>query len=186
MPASVLTCIRAHATFPTGGAFFCLASRPARYFRSPANARLQSILACNVAELEGLARNSPRFPAVREGRRSTKKRQSDVAVHHNLSGVACSPLSENRARACEWIPAINAIVPRGMPDHRRDDIKQGTFLLMLDGTAPDPRSAVREATRRYYKIHNKWRTCSLDTPIRGNDGLTYHDVMEDTEGEDDE
>jgi hypothetical protein len=74
-----------------------------------------------------------------------------------------------------------------MPD--RDDIRQNAFLAMFDGTAEDPKGAVKAAIKRYGRDHpGKWRSRSLDAPIPGKDGLTLHDVMaaESIEGEDDE
>jgi hypothetical protein len=144
-----------------------------RVIQEPGNTRLQIILACNVGELEELIRTSPhlitRGPAVREARRRISRSKSEVARP-------------------KWVAAINSIVAGFMPPDRRDDIKQGACLLMLEGATSDPRSAVKEASTHYNRLHGTWRNRSFDAPIWGTDGWTRHDVMasQDTEGEDDE
>jgi hypothetical protein len=149
--------------------------------------RLRRVLACNVAELEELIRRFPhlvtRGPAARQVR---IRRDADAVIVHNSGAAARPHLSEDRGQVGDWIAAINAIVPRGMPD--RDDVRQDAFLAMFDGTAPDPKSAVHAATKVYNRIHGKWGPRSLDAPIKGADGLTLYDVIATAggEGEDDE
>jgi hypothetical protein len=147
-----------------------------RCAKEPDNFALQRVLARNVAELERAAPPCSRtcVPAPRIIR---IRRDADAVAVLNLH-------TDRRTRACDSIATIDSMVPRGMVD--RDDARQDAFLAMFEGTAPDPRSAVRHAIKAYNR--RKWAPLSLDAPIPGHDGLTLHDVIaaEDLKGADDE
>lgn len=128
-----------------------------RLVREPANDAVRNLIARNVSEMEELIRSSPSLvtPVARKARPRGKPK----------------PI-ENPAGVCDWI-AINALVPRGMPD--RDEVQQAAYLAMLDGTAPDRKTAVGKAIKAYNQIHNKWRDSSIYAPANGFDGPTHLD-----------
>jgi hypothetical protein len=158
-----------------------------RCAKEPDNLALQRVLARNVGELEELLRNSPRsVTCPSAGRKVPMVREGDALSVLNRR-------ADRHARAGDGIAAIDAIVPRGMVD--RDDVKQDAFLAMFDGTAPDPKSAVKEAMKRYRLEHpSERRQLSFDAPLKGTDTLTLYDVTPAAEpdstgcieGEDDE
>jgi hypothetical protein len=133
----------------------------ARMAREPENGTLPSLLGRSVADLEAFIRSFPHLitpaPAARKPRPRTKSK----------------PIG-NPAGVCDWI-AINALVPRGMPD--RDEVQQDAYLAMLDGTAPDRKTAVGKAIKAYNHDHNKWRDSSIYAPARGFDGPTHLETI---------
>jgi len=153
-----------------------------RIFREPNNTALRSFLARNVAELGCLQTSSPhlfsRVPATRKLLRKSSGPESQ-ATRREPRGALCR----------DWLSAIDELVAGYMPPHRRDDIKQGARLLMLEGAVSDPKSAVTKASKRYDQLHGTRRLRSFDAPVWGDSAITLHDKIaapEYSEGEEDE
>jgi hypothetical protein len=133
----------------------------ARITREPDNGTLPSLLARSVADLEAFIRSSPHLTTPLPAASKARPRRKSKPIG-------------NPAGVCDWI-AINALVPRGMPDP--DEVQQAAYLALLDGTAPDPKTAVGQAIKAYNHDHNKWRDSSIYAPANGFDGPTHLDKI---------
>jgi hypothetical protein len=156
--------------------------------KEPHNPVPQRSLARNLAELEELIRSSPHLVTRGPATRRVRIRR-DAVVVPTLRAANWPYLAENGARGCEMLAAVNAIVPRGFPAHQRADIGQDALVAILEGTAVDPKSAVKEATKRYSRLYPpKFGPESLDAPLKGGEGLTLYDVTAraSEDGDDDE
>lgn len=77
-----------------------------------------------------------------------------------------------------WAEA-HAVVPRGLPDHVRDDLISELVLRRLEGGAPDFRTELRSVMKDHHAMMGTWRERSLDAVIPGTDGLRRVDLLTD-------
>jgi hypothetical protein len=76
--------------------------------------------------------------------------------------------------------AVNAAVPRGLPDFLRADICQDLIVAILSGDIKieDLRGSVREYTGKILKMHPiKYGDLSLDASIGDDDDRTFGDIL---------
>ncbi|MGQ3041431.1 MAG: hypothetical protein ACT6TH_14495 [Brevundimonas sp.] len=76
-----------------------------------------------------------------------------------------------------WASA-NALVPRGMPDHVRQDVISELVLRRLENPAIDMRAEVKRVLTDYHRLMGTWRECSIDAPVPGTDRLRLIDTID--------
>jgi hypothetical protein len=76
--------------------------------------------------------------------------------------------------------AVDAAIPRGLPDFIRDDVRQEMVTAILAGDFPvdEVKAAVADFLSDYYGKHDIWRNVSLDQPLGDGARETFGDRLD--------
>lgn len=93
-----------------------------------------------------------------------------------------APVSEPVRGSIPWLDPIwseaQAVVPRWMPQHERDDLISDLVLMRLEGRAPDMRAALKVAQAERNLMTGRFKERSIDAVISGTDNLRLIDTFD--------
>jgi hypothetical protein len=105
-----------------------------------------------------------------------REKNPDLARRHNQNSIR---RRSHRAHS-ELMRAINAAVPRTLPQDARDDIIMAMVEARISKRliSKDIPKRAPEFIRAYWRQNDRFKTLSLDAPLPGGNGGTYMDLLE--------
>jgi hypothetical protein len=108
-----------------------------------------------------------------------RTREAMLTARRKFGLIIPRPALIFRADPADQLAALNRLSPAGLPRHARDELVGIATLLLLEGQASSPETAMLAAKREFYRQHPLLGApVSLDAPLFGDGSSTLADRLD--------